>query len=226
MSRIDYDLETRHTIKPGDLKVCIEIGGMTYEVGHLFAYSIQTSVEEVPAFGFNNKFAIAEFKGKRSHQGTLIFNVVNQSLVHELKKILEETKNPLVTKGGFISNIKGGTFDDGNNFENETDSLVNVNNDTENLTSMELPPFNIVVLYQDPIIPTRFSMKKLIGVTIVGQSNAIGLDTINTQDTYPFVCKSVTPLLVYSSDTADFNEFAEKALMDDTDGKFISGFTY
>ena len=224
MLKISNDLEVRHTITPGDLKVCIKICGILYEVGHLSSYSLKTEVEEVPAFVFGEKYAVTDFKGKRSHQGTLIFNVINQSLVHELKTIMQETKNPAISKGGFNTRIEATTFDDGSGFEENLGALVKVDTDLDNVNAMDLPPFDIIMTFQDKLIPTRFSQKRIIGVTIVGQSNAIGLDTVNTQDAYSFLAKSVSPLLVFDSDTSELNDAVNSALNDMENGKFVSSF--
>ena len=69
---VNFDTENRQSITPGDMKVCIRVGGILYEVGHLFSYSVTTAVESVPLLVFGNKYAVAENRGKRSHQGTCL----------------------------------------------------------------------------------------------------------------------------------------------------------
>ena len=219
---VNYDTEKRQSITPGDMKVCLRVGGILYEVGHLFSYSLTTAVEAVPLLAFGEKYAIAENRGKRSHQGTLIFNVINQSLVHELKTMLLKDKNSVVKNGGFNSEISSGTFMD-TPFEDEMKDLIKVQS-TENINAMDLPEFDLIVTAQDPLIPTRYSQKKLIGITIYGQSSAIGLDTVTTQDAYAFMCKSVTPLLSFESDSTDLNTATNELLTESENGNFINSF--
>lgn len=222
---INYDTEQRHSMSPGDLKVCLRVGGILYEIGHLFSYSLTSAVESVPLLVFGNKYAIAENKGKRSHQGTLIFNVINYSLIHELKEILTETDNPVIQNGGFSSKIENGTFMDVD-FEEELGDMVTVNTDTDNINATDLPEFDIIITSQDPIIPTRYSQKKIIGIVIYGQSSAIGLDTVTTQDAYPFMCKSVTPWTTFESESTDLNEATNELLNEENEGNFISSFQF
>ena len=219
---VNFDTERRQSITPGDMKVCIRVGGILYEVGHLFSYSLTTAIEAVPLLVFGEKYAISENRGKRSHQGTLIFNVINQSLVHELKTILFETKNPVIKNGGFNSEISSGTFLD-TPFEEEMGELIKVES-TDNINAMDLPEFDIIITSQDPLVPTRYSQKKLIGVTIYGQSSAIGLDTVTTQDAYAFMCKSVTPLLSFENKNTDLNTATNEIISESENGDFISSF--
>lgn len=219
---VNFDTENRQSITSGDMKVCIRVGGILYEVGHLFSYSVTTAVESVPLLVFGNKYAVAENRGKRSHQGTLIFNVINQSLVHELKTMLINDKNPVVKNGGFNSEIKTGTFLD-TPFEEEMGEMIAVQN-TYDVNAMDLPEFDIIVTSQDPKNPNRYSQKKLIGIVIYGQSSAIGLDTVTTQDAYAFMCKSVTPLLSFESENTDLNTAVNELLEESEEGNFISSF--
>lgn len=216
---VNYD--ERQTITPGDMKVCIRIGGMLYEIGHLFAYQLSTQVEEVPRLVFGEKYPITSTKGRRAHQGTLIFNVINMSVVQELKKILAETSNPVMKNGGFTNKILSGTFVD-TNFEEELGNMIKPNDNTDDINAMDLPKFDIIITAQDPINPHRYSQKRIEGITIYGQSNAIGLDTVNTQDVYPFMCQHVTPLMQFESDSSQLNDAVNGYLDMQENGQFIS----
>lgn len=221
--KVNYNTETRQSISPGDMKVTMRIGGILYEIGHLFSYSLTTAVETVPLIVMGNKFPTASNRGKRSHQGVLIFNTINQSLVHELKTILRETKNPVINKkGSFLTKINSGTFID-TDFENELEDLVEVNN-TEEINAMDLPEFDIILTAQDKRNPQRYSQKKIIGVTLYSQSSAIGIDTITTQDAYSFMCKSVTPLTSFFSTKEDINSAANENIAKEEDGYITSYF--
>ena len=213
--------EERQTITPGDMKVCIRIGGILYEVGHLFAYQLSTQVEEVPRLVFGEKYAITSTKGRRAHQGTLIFNVINQSVVQELKEILKETGNPVMKDGSFSSKILDGTFMD-IDFEKDLSNMITANDNTDDINAMDLPKFDIIITAQDPINPHRYSQKKIVGITIYGQSSAIGLDTVSTQDVYPFMCQHVTPMLQFESDETELNDAVNGFLEQQENGQFIS----
>lgn len=213
--------EERQTITPGDMKVCLRMGGMLYEIGHLFAYQLSTQVEEVPRLVFGEKYAITSTKGRRAHQGTLIFNVINVSVVQELKKILAETSNPVMHNGSFTSQIIDGTFMD-TNFENELGEMVKPNTNTDDINAMDLPAFDIIITAQDKLNPNKYSQKRIEGIVIYGQSNAIGLDTVNTQDVYPFMCKHVTPLMQFESDSTELNDAVNDFLDKEENGQFIS----
>lgn len=196
MAQYTYDTEQRNTMAPGDMKIVMKVGGISYEIGHLFAYSLKTSREVVPRQGMGTKTSIGATKGRRSHNGVLIFNVINESIVHELKKIMLETNNPLLKHGSFVSNIANvSTFSDQEfNEELDTEGLVGVENDLDAINAMELPPFDLIITSQNPENPRMYSQKKIIGITLIGQQGAIGLDTITAQEQYPFFCKHTTPL--------------------------------
>lgn len=213
--------EERQTITPGDMKVCIRIGGILYEIGHLFAYQLSTQVEEVPRLVFGEKYAITSTKGRRAHQGTLIFNVINQSVVQELKEILKETGNPVMKDGSFSSKILDGTFMDVD-FEKDLGNMITANDNTDDINAMDLPKFDIIITAQDPINPNRYSQKRIVGITIYGQSSAIGLDTVSTQDVYPFMCQHVTPMLQFESDDTELNSAVNDFLEQQENGQFIS----
>lgn len=217
-------IETQQSVTPGDMKVCMRIGGILYEIGHLYSYQLTTETEQVPRLVLGEKYAIAGTRGKREHQGTLIFNVINQSVVQELKSILFETGNKVIQNGGFNSTILSGTFTDidAEEFEENLGNMVTANTNTDDINAMDLPPFDIIITAQDRLIPTRYTQKKIIGVVIYGQSNAIGIDTVTTQDVYPFMCRSVSPLRVFESNSTNLNDAVNESLEESEDGNFIS----
>ena len=107
--------------------------------------------------------------------------------------------------GSFTSQIIDGTFMD-TNFENELGEMVKPNTNTDDINAMDLPAFDIIITAQDKLNPNKYSQKRIEGIVIYGQSNAIGLDTVNTQDVYPFMCKHVTPLMQFESDSTELND--------------------
>lgn len=221
MSNINYELENQTTIHPGDMKIVIKVNGISYEVGHLYSYSIQTSTEVIPVQVYGSKFAKTAIKGRRAHDGVLIFNVINESLVQELKEELFRTNNSAVKNGGFTSEISGLTFDE-QGFEESTKDLVRVNTDKNKINAMDLPPFDLIITSVHPKNPKLYYMKKLIGITLVSQNGAIGLDTITTQDQYAFMCKKVSPTISYEVETTgDFNDIVN-GLISSEDENYVS----
>lgn len=215
MAQYTYEKEQRNTMAPGDMKIVMRVGGISYEIGHLFAYSLKTSREVVPRQGMGSKTSIGATKGRRSHNGVLIFNVINESIVHELKRSMLESNNPLIKNGSFVSNISNATTFSDQIFDEETDTdgLVGVENDLDAINAMELPPFDLIITSQNPENPNIYSQKKIIGITIMGQQGAIGLDTITAQEQYPFVCKHTTPLATFETkDVMHVNDAANMFL--------------
>lgn len=217
MSKINYDLENKTCLHPGDMKIVIRINEISYEIGHLFSYSLQTTKEVIPVQVFGNKFSNAAIPGRRAHDGVLIFNVINESLIQELKEELFRTNNSAVKDGGFTSEISGLTFDE-QGFEEADDDLIRVNTNPDRINAMDLPPFDLIITTKHPTNPKIYYMKKIIGITLVSQNGAIGLDTITTQDQYAFMCKSVTPMISYETDSiGEFNDVVNELIKQEDD---------
>lgn len=217
MSQVSYDFDHRNTMAPGDMKIVMRMGDQLYEIGHLFAYNLRTSREVVPRQAFGYKTSIGSTKGRRSHEGVLIFNVINESIVHEMKEIMKATNNKLIKNGGFISEISDAATFFAQDFEEDNSSnLIGVNDDPDSISAMELPAFDLIITVQNPEYPSRYTQKKIIGITLIGQQGAIGLDTITAQEQYPFVCKHVTPLVTFeTSGITDLNEAANIAISEE-----------
>lgn len=218
-----YDVEGRNTMSPGDMKIVIKLGGIHYEIGHLFAYNLKTTKEVIPRQAMGSKTSSGATSGRRSHNGVLIFNVMNESIVHELKEIMYKTNNPLYKNGGFISEIKDvstfglGAFDE-SDFGKD---VIGTQKDDDAISAMELPPFDLVITSQNPNNHRMYSQKKIVGITITGQQGAIGLDTITAQEQYPFVCKHVTPLTTFEiKEDMDLNSAANISLLEEYGDKF------
>lgn len=217
MSQITYDFDHRNTMAPGDMKIVLRVGGQLYEIGHLFAYNLRTSREVVPRQSMGFKTAIGSTKGRRSHDGVLIFNVINESIVHELKQTMYATGNKLIKDGGFVSEISNATTFFEQDFEEDRSSeLVGIKNDSDDISAMELPPFDLIITTQNPEVPTMYTQKKIIGIVLIGHQGAIGLDTITAQEQYPFVCKHTTPLVTFETNgITNVNDAANIAISDE-----------
>lgn len=219
----EYKHDKNISTTPGDMKVVIKIGNKIYEIGHLFSYSLQSAREVIPRQAFGDKYSVGQTRGKRQHNGVLVFNVINTSIVHELRKQMMLTKNEAVSsEGAFSSHIADESTFMGADEElsKVTDDLVTENTDDDLISATELPSFDLYVTAKDPLNPNRYTQKKIIGIHIVGHQGAIGLDTITTQEQYPFVCKSTTPLTAYDGKDVPVNDAANGIIS--TEGEYES----
>ena len=166
-----------------ELKVTTEINGVKIVIGNLAQLAGQIKIDMVPRYVFGSANPVAASKGKRAIMGKMVFEVLNNSLITDIKNALKSAGVSL-----------DGTLTQGNATTADASGTSFTNTGIEYQYEDQLPPMDIEIIAIKEDTAGVKSSRTIKGVVITSKSSAIGIKDIDIQEEYEFLATEITPL--------------------------------
>lgn len=174
-----------------ELKVTTTIKGVKIVIGNLSQLAGQIKLEMVPRYVLGSANPVASSKGKRTIVGKMVFEVLNNSFITDIKNAIKQAGVSL-----------DGSLTEGAGTDANSDGTGFVNTGIEYIYEDQLPPMDIEIIATKEDSSGIQSSRTIKGVTIASKSSSIGIKDIDIQEEYEFIATEITPLVRVDMNTA------------------------